>query len=147
MCGLTIGAPQWGLPPQPGSASPNLPSGSSWARWSTGRTSQVVLCACGLPRLVRRAGLRQDDREPQSIDPAGIAGRDAEWQARVCYALALLVEPLRAYSIDGSRLMRLDERCGVRELLALANDAEVTDLIAGTQHYARSRNSEGDDQH
>jgi hypothetical protein len=71
-----------------------------------------------------------DDREPQSIDPARITSRDDEWQARVCDALALLVEPLRAYSIDGSRLMRLDERCGLQELLALANDAEVTDLIA-----------------
>ncbi|MGH3528758.1 MAG: hypothetical protein ACRDS0_01660 [Pseudonocardiaceae bacterium] len=81
-------------------------------------------------RLLQELGGLDDDREPQSIDPARITGREAEWQARVCYSLALLVEPLRAYSIEGSRLMRLDDHCGVRELLALANDAEVTDLIA-----------------
>lgn len=89
-------------------------------------------------RLLEELGGLDDERAPQSIDPARVTGRDDEWQARVCYALALLVEPRRAYSIEGSRLMRLNKRCGVPELLALANDAEVADLIA-MRDLARQR--------
>jgi len=81
-------------------------------------------------RLV--AGLGGIDRNltVTAVDPARFADRSDEWWARVCYALALLTEPRRAYSIEGSRLMQLDAGCDVRDLLALANAAEVADLIA-----------------
>ena len=62
--------------------------------------------------------------------PAGFADRGDEWWARVCFALALLVELYRASAVDGSRLHRLDERSRAADLLELANHAEVTDLIA-----------------
>lgn len=64
------------------------------------------------------------------IDPAGFADRPDEWWARVCYALALLVELYRATNIDGSRLMRLSHDSQAADLLALANSDEVADLIA-----------------
>lgn len=62
--------------------------------------------------------------------PAGFADRDDQWWARVCYALALLVEVYRVGAVEHSRLMRLDERSRAVDLLDLANDAEVADLIA-----------------
>ncbi|MFI6783758.1 hypothetical protein [Micromonospora sp. NPDC050276] len=61
---------------------------------------------------------------------AGFADRGDEWWARVCYALALLVELYRAASVENSRLMRLNESSGSGDLLALANDVEVADLVA-----------------
>ncbi len=56
------------------------------------------------------AGLGGIDRNltVTAVDPARFADRGDEWWARVCYALALLTEPRRAYSIEGSRLMQLD---------------------------------------
>jgi hypothetical protein len=62
--------------------------------------------------------------------PAGFADRGDEWWARVCYALALLVELYRAAAVEHSRLMSLDARSGAADLLDLANDAEVADLVA-----------------
>ena len=78
------------------------------------------------------AGLGGIDRNltVTPVDPARFADRSDEWWARVCYALALLTEPRRAYSIEGSRLMQLDAGTDVRDLLALASAAEVADLIA-----------------
>ena len=80
--------------------------------------------------LLDQLGGLDGRREPQPIDPVAVTGRDAEWQARVCYALALLVQPLRAYTIDGSPLMRLDSRAGVSELLRLPGPEQVADLLA-----------------
>ena len=62
--------------------------------------------------------------------PADFAARGDEWWARVCYALALLVELYRAATVDNSRLQRLDDRSRGADLLELALDVEVTDLIA-----------------
>lgn len=62
--------------------------------------------------------------------PAGFADRGDEWWARVCYALALLVELYRAASVEHSRLMRLDESSVAVGLLGLATDVEVADLVA-----------------
>uniref|UniRef100_UPI000480A134 hypothetical protein n=1 Tax=Salinispora fenicalii TaxID=1137263 RepID=UPI000480A134 len=62
--------------------------------------------------------------------PAGFADRGDELWARVCYALALLVELYRAESVEHSRLMRLNASSGAADLLALANDVEVADLVA-----------------
>lgn len=62
--------------------------------------------------------------------PARFADRGDEWWARVCYALALLVELYRAASVEHSRLMRLNASSGAADLLALANDVEVADLVA-----------------
>lgn len=89
-------------------------------------------------QLINELGGVDSDRTLRAIDPAQITDRDDEWQARVCYALALLVEPLRAYTIDGSRLMLLDRRSSTSDLLALANDEEVADLGA-LRDLARNR--------
>jgi hypothetical protein len=62
--------------------------------------------------------------------PDGFADRNDEWWARACYALALLVELRRAASVERSRLMRLDEASRGTDLLALATDVEVADLVA-----------------
>lgn len=62
--------------------------------------------------------------------PAAFADRGDAWWARMCYALALLVELYRAATVEHSRLMGLHERSRAADLLALANDAEVADLIA-----------------
>ena len=70
--------------------------------------------------------------------PAEFADRSDQWWARVCYALALLVELHRAAMVENSRLMRLDERNRAADLLDLANDAEVADLIA-MRDLARER--------
>jgi hypothetical protein len=80
--------------------------------------------------LLEKLGGLDDNHTLRPTDLARITDRNDQWQARVCYALALLVEPLRAYTIDGSGLTRLDQHCGVPELLGLANSAEVADLIA-----------------
>jgi hypothetical protein len=65
-----------------------------------------------------------------AMQPARFAGRPDEWWARVCYALALLVELYRATVVENSRLMRLTASSRAADLLALASDAEVGDLIA-----------------
>lgn len=67
------------------------------------------------------------------MHPAAFTDRGEEWWARTCYALALLVELYRAFTVDGSRLHRLDEHSRAADLLELANAAEVADLIAMRQ--------------
>ncbi|PPA60414.1 hypothetical protein [Micromonospora chalcea] len=62
--------------------------------------------------------------------PAEFTDRSDQWWARVCYALALLVELYRAPSVERSRLMRLSPASGAGDLLGLTNDDEVADLIA-----------------
>jgi hypothetical protein len=94
-----------------------------------GKVRQLPCFRAGM-RLLAGLGGIDGDANPRPVDTARFAGRGDEWWARVCYALALLVEPLRAYSIDGSRLMRLAPGCDVPDLLALANVDEVNDLIA-----------------
>ena len=69
-------------------------------------------------------------RRPTILEPAAHAGRPDEWWARVCYALALLVERFRNPMITGSRLYTLRPGSTAADLLALANDDEVADLIA-----------------
>lgn len=64
------------------------------------------------------------------MNPAAFADRGDKWLARVCYALALLVELYRAATVEHSRLMRLHQRSRAADLLALATDVEVADLIA-----------------
>lgn len=66
-----------------------------------------------------------------AIDPTVWRDRPDPWMARLCYALALLVEPLRnPAALLGSRLIQLTEGAGPRDLAALATPDEVTDLIA-----------------
>ncbi|GIG93233.1 hypothetical protein [Plantactinospora endophytica] len=93
------------------------------------RLRRVPCVRAGLELLHDLGGL-DGDGGVRRVDPTRFAGRPDEWWARVCYALALLVELYRAPSVDGSRLTRLapDARCA--DLLALANDDEVADLIA-----------------
>ena len=69
-------------------------------------------------------------RRPTILEPAVHAGQPDEWWARVCYALALLVERFRNPMVTGSRLFALPAGSGAADLLALANDDEVADLIA-----------------
>lgn len=89
-----------------------------------GRELLADLAAGDTPRRVADGGVELRMR------PAGFAERGDEWWARVCYALALLVELYRAPSVEHSRLMRLTESSGATDLLALATEAEVTDLVA-----------------
>jgi hypothetical protein len=72
-------------------------------------------------RLLHGLGGIDRDGSLHPVNPTRFADRDDEWWARVCYALALLVEPVRAYSIDGSRLMQLRPGCDVPDLLSLAS--------------------------
>jgi hypothetical protein len=72
----------------------------------------------GVPRSVR------------PIDVRRLAQQSDEWRARAAYALALLVELFRAYSVEKSRLMRLHPDSDVDDLLGLANDDEVADMLA-----------------
>lgn len=65
------------------------------------------------------------------IDPAAWRARNDPWVARLCYAFALLVEPVRNPAVvPASRLSRLTGERGPREPLGLATDDEVADLIA-----------------
>ncbi|MFI6162990.1 hypothetical protein ACIA59_23945 [Micromonospora haikouensis] len=89
-----------------------------------GRELLAGLAAGDTPRRVADGGVELRMR------PAGFAERGDEWWARVCYALALLVELYRAPSVEHSRLMRLTESSGAADVLALATDAEVTDMVA-----------------
>lgn len=78
----------------------------------------------------RQAPRRLSDGQVElRMRPAAFAGRGDQWWARVCYALALLVELYRAAAVEHSRLMSLHRRSRATDLLALATDAEVTDLI------------------
>ncbi len=95
-----------------------------------GLQSRRVTCArAGLELLFELGGVDRDGTV-RPVAPNRFADRSDEWWARVCYALALLVELYRAPSIEGSRLMRLRRDSRALDLLALANDDEVTDLIA-----------------
>ncbi|GGM28385.1 hypothetical protein GCM10011608_11450 [Micromonospora sonchi] len=89
-----------------------------------GRELLADLATGDTPRRVADGGVELRMR------PAGFAERGDEWWARVCYALALLVELYRAPSVEHSRLMRLPESSGAADLLALATDAEVIDMVA-----------------
>jgi hypothetical protein len=64
------------------------------------------------------------------MQPTLFSDRGDPWWARVCYALALLVELRRTPKVEGSRLMRLGSASTAGDLLELANDDEVADLIA-----------------
>jgi len=95
-----------------------------------GLRSRRVPCVRAGLELLRELGGVDRDGTVHPVDPTRFADRPDEWWARVCYALALLVELYRAASIDGSRLMRLRPEARAADLLALANDDEVADLIA-----------------
>lgn len=85
----------------------------------------------GLELLSELGGIRAKVDRPVvgSLTPGRFAGRDDEWWAGVCYALALMGELFRA-PVENSRLMSLTAYSRAVDLLALANDAELTDLIA-----------------
>jgi hypothetical protein len=116
-----------------------------WLRMLVGERVSLELPAKGLwgPRsgftTAGRALLAElCPRRPTVFEPALHAGRPDEWWARTCYALALLVERYRSPMITGSRLFTVPQGSGAAELLALANDDEVADLIA-MRDLARSR--------
>ncbi len=108
-----------------------------WLRLMIDRQVSLELPVRGL--WDRRAGFDRAGRElldtlcprrPTILEPALHAGRTDEWWARVCYALALLVERYRNPMVTGSRLYTLQTGSTADDLLALANDDEVRDLIA-----------------
>lgn len=113
-----------------------------WIRFLDDPAPQLDLALRGLTNLRAlpcfRAGMRllhelggiDRDVTQQPVDPSRFADRSDEWWARVCYALALLIEPYRQPSIEGSRLMQLADGCDVSDLLGLTNADEVADLIA-----------------
>jgi hypothetical protein len=69
---------------------------------------------------------------PMTVSARGSAGLDEERLARGCYALALFTEVFRVGLLPGSRLRSLPARAGLEELLGLAGDEEVADLLALT---------------
>ena len=101
------------------------------------QTGRVPCVTAGV-ELLAGLGAIASDRTTGPMRPAAFTERSDQWWARVCYALALLVEPYRAASVEHSRLMRLDASSTARDLLALANDDEVADLIA-MRDLARDR--------
>jgi hypothetical protein len=113
-----------------------------WIRFLADPGPQLGLALTGLLKerqapcfsagMMMLAGLRAIDRDLTllPVNAARFQAENDEWQARVCYALALLTELCRASSFDGSRLMRLGPDSTARDLLTLANRAEVADLIA-----------------
>lgn len=119
--------------PQPSIALPllGLLTGRAPCR-EAGRELLAELAAGQRPHRLAQGGVEL------RMHPAKFADRGDQWWARVCYALALLVELYRAASVDHSRLMRLDAHSRAADLLELANDAEVADLIA-MRDLARER--------
>ncbi|MEV4507500.1 hypothetical protein AB0K00_00885 [Dactylosporangium sp. NPDC049525] len=108
-----------------------------WLRLLIDRQVSLELPMRGL--WDRRAGFDAAGRElldalcprrPTILEPAVHAEQPDEWWARVCYALALLVERFRNPMVTGSRLYTLPAGSTAADLLALANDDEVADLIA-----------------
>ncbi|MFC6019971.1 hypothetical protein ACFP2T_27720 [Plantactinospora solaniradicis] len=96
----------------------------------TGLMSRRVSCVrAGLELLFELGGIDREGRI-QPVDSTRLSDRPDEWWARLCYALALWVELHRAASVEGSRLTRLGPDSRAADLLALANDDEVADLIA-----------------
>jgi hypothetical protein len=93
------------------------------------RTRRVACVPAGL-QLLRQMGAFDAAGQLRPVVPAQHAARPDEWWARVCYAMALLVELYRAFSVDGSRLQQLIATSGAQDLLALANADEVADLMA-----------------
>ncbi|QNE18307.1 hypothetical protein F1D05_10890 [Kribbella qitaiheensis] len=94
-----------------------------------GMRRQNVACqTAGMELIKLLAGPATDGRV--IMNAASHENRDSEWWARTCYALALLTELVRISTATGSRLMQLDRRSSVDDLLKLANEDEVLDLIA-----------------
>jgi hypothetical protein len=121
------------IDPQPSIALPLIGLLSGRARCGpAGKQLLAELAAGARPRQT------PDGQVELRMQPAGFAERNDDWWARVCYALALMVELYRAPMVDNSRLQRLDERSRGADLLELANDAEVADLIA-MRNLARER--------
>ncbi len=81
-------------------------------------------------QLLASLGVISRDGRQRPMDPTRFSDRPDEWWARVSYALALMVELYRTSHLEGSRLMRLTAASSPMDLLSLANDAEVADLIA-----------------
>lgn len=113
------------IDPQPSIALPLV--GLLSGRASCGRAGKELLDELAAGTRPRRTA---EGYVELRMRPAGFADRGDQWWARVCYALALLVELYRAATVEHSRLMRLGERSRAADLLGLANDAEVADLIA-----------------
>lgn len=73
-----------------------------------------------------------------AADPGRAATLGPERLARACYALALLTEVFRAGLHPGSRLATLKPTASLDQLLGLASDAEVADLLALTEAARRN---------
>jgi hypothetical protein len=86
----------------------------------------------GWPLLATTAGLGPRDWPDHPATAAGglLRDFDDQFQARACFALALLTECYRAGVRPGSRLLTLPEGAGPQALLDLATTVEVADLIA-----------------
>ncbi|MFG1893461.1 hypothetical protein ACGFIP_05585 [Micromonospora zamorensis] len=94
------------------------------------RSGRAPCERAGLELLHDLGAVDDDSDHAWPIRPARFRDRSDEWWARMSYALALLVELYRAARVDGSRLMQLGPGTQAPDLLALANDEEVADLIA-----------------
>lgn len=102
------------------------------------RTGRAPCPRAGAELLLTLGAIDREGNVLGPVDPTRFADRPDEWWARVCYALALLVEVYRAGSVEGSRLGWLSRESRAADLLALANADEVADLIA-MRDLARER--------
>lgn len=91
----------------------------------------------GQLRLQRRPGRHEPDT-PLPAGATGPAGLEEDQLVRCCYALALYTEFFRAGPLPGSRLLTLPRTATIEDLLALASDTEVADLLALTDAAQRT---------
>jgi hypothetical protein len=80
--------------------------------------------------LLSELGVTAENAAARASGPDRHNDRPDDWWARACYALALFVEIYRNPRLDNTRLTLLGPGSTVDDLLTLANDDEVTDLIA-----------------
>jgi hypothetical protein len=97
-----------------------------------------VSCTRAGAELLHRLGALNRDGTTQPMNRTWLDDAPDQTWARVAYALALLVELCRAVSVRGSRLHQLTPQSSALDLLALANDGEVADLLA-MRDLARNR--------
>jgi hypothetical protein len=90
----------------------------------------------GQVRLRRGPGRHEPDPPPPAV-AAGPAGLDENQLVRCCFALALYTEVFRAGPLPGSRLLALNRTATLKDVLALASDAEVADVLVMTDAARR----------
>lgn len=103
------------------------------------RLFRELLGAVGGGRLRLRPDPGRGEADPPiPADTPGPTGLEEERLVRCCFALALYTEVFRAGLLPGSRLLTLRRTATLEDLLALASEAEVADVLALTEVARRS---------